>query len=471
MANNQMNISDLTNLTVDELMTGYRVGTIDPVEVMEVTMNQVNKVNGKINALYQVQTDAAMIQAQAAKERFRKGQATKRFEGVPVTIKDSVNAIGMTWNHGAKIHGQGYVAQSDSPPVEKLKQLGAIIVGKGTMPDFGLSGSGVSSLHGIVRNPWGLKWSPGGSSAGNGASMAAGIGMMSVGTDIAGSVRLPACHCGLSALKPTQGMISHLPASDVRSAGPIVRRAADLEPWLRGLGGVHRQDRLSVPVVEPSGGHDFSTAKIAVYRSFGFGPAVEADVLDILEKAEQAIKTISANVERGSLSYDFDAYLPIDDSFKWRGWREYSAKSEQDRSKTPPQMLEWFGEARDWSASRIADMEIGIAKGVEQTNALFDQADFILSPVMPIVSFPADSRGIDEKMPLRHCTFTAPFNQSGHPAVSMPAGTDRRGLPVGIQIAARRFDDIRLVRLAKALEKALWSEGPFDNRWPLEPNE
>lgn len=460
-----MTLQELSRLTIAELLDAYRAGRTDPVEVLTLTFAQIDAVNGAINALYDLQRETAMAEAKTSADRWRAGRPEGALDGVPVTLKDSVHAFGMTWHHGSAAHGKGVKGTKDAPPTEKLKAAGAIIIGKCTMPDYGLSGSGVSSYHGIVRNPFGLAWNTGGSSAGAGASLAAGIGMMSVGSDIAGSVRLPAAHCGLAAIKPTQGMIPHTPASDVRSAGPMARYAADLEPLLRVLGGVHADDRFSVPVTEPQA--PFEGATVAVYEDFGFGPPVEAAVLEVLRNARRAMEGIVAKVVAPETRFDFDAYLPIDDSFKWRGWREYAGAAEALRDETPRQLIDWFRPARNWSAERIAEMEKGIARGVTQATALFGEADFLLTPVMPVVNFPAAERGIDPAMPLRHCTFTAPFNQSGHPAVSICGGFDGRGLPVGVQIVGKRFDDIRLLRLATALEAALWPQGRSD--WPLVP--
>lgn len=464
-----MNVQDLSKLSLAELQLGYAEKRIDPLEVMEITFEQIDSVNGEINALYDLQRDASLAAAKAASTRFHNGTSIGPLDGVPVSIKDSVNAVGMVWRHGSKIHGDGIVATIDSPPVTRLKKAGAIIFGKGAMPDFGLSGSGVSSCHGIVRNPWGKAWNPGGSSAGAGASIAVGIGMMSVGTDIAGSVRLPSSHCGLATIKPTQGMIAHTPASDVRSPGPMVRYAADLEAHLRILGGVDAADRFSVPVTEPHGG--FNDATVAVYEDFGFGPEVEEAVLGALATSRDAIARLVGRVTQKGCRFDFDAMLPMEDSFKLRGWREYASVAEPMRRHTPQPIFDWFREAESWGGDRIARFEAGIAKGVAQTNALFAGADFLLTPVMPVVNFPAEERGPDPSNPVRHCTFTAPFNQSGHPAAAICAGFDSRGLPIGVQIVGRRFDDIRLCRLAAALEREIWGDTLQERDWPLAPRD
>ncbi|HRW16572.1 MAG: hypothetical protein KDJ78_00720 [Rhodobacteraceae bacterium] len=466
-----MNLQELSRLTIAELLAAYRAGVTDPVEVADLTFAQIEAVNGRINALYDLRRDAAMAEAEASARRWKAGRPEGALDGAPVTLKDSVHAVGMTWHHGSAAHGAGVKGAKDAPPTEKLKAARAIIIGKCTMPDYGLSASGVSSFHGIVRNPFGLAWNTGGSSAGAGASLAAGIGMMSVGSDIAGSVRLPASHCGLAALKPTQGMIPHTPGSDVRSAGPMARYAADLEPLLRVLGGVHPDDRYSVPVTEPAAETAAPGAglTVAVYDAFGFGPAVEPAVLEALARARDAIAGLVERVVAPDRRIGWDAYLPLDEALQWRGWREYAAAVADRRDETPRQLVDWFSPARDWTAERIAGIDAGIARAVAEAGALFEGADVLLTPVMPIVNFPAEDRGIDPAMPLRHCTFTALFNQSGHPAVSICGGFDDRGLPVGVQLVGRRFDDVRLVRLAAALEAALWPGGRAAAGWPLAP--
>lgn len=467
-----MDLQTLTSTTVADLVTGYQNRELSPVEVMQLTLAQLEAVNPAINAVYAVDQKHCISQAKAAEKRYRDGQPAGPLDGVPVTVKDSVHATGTYWHHGAAAHGAGRLATKDAPPAEKLRAASAIILGKCTMPDFGLSASGVSSYHGIIRNPWGLDWSTGGSSAGSGASLAAGIGMMSVGSDIAGSVRLPASHCGLAALKPTQGMIAHTPASDVRSAGPMCRHASDLEGLLNILGGVHRDDRFSVPVAPLPDNDSLTNCRVKVIADFNFGPEVEEPVLKILKTAKRCLAGIVSDVVAAPGTYTFDAYLPIDDSLKLRGWQEYINADVHLRERTPERLVDWFKECRYWDQTRISAIEAGITRGISQTNALFDHADFLLTPVMPVVNFPAEHLGVDQTMPLRHATFTAMFNQSGHPAVVIRAGFDDRSLPVGIQLVAKRFDDIRLVRLATALAEQLAGQcSDTLTSWPLSPRE
>lgn len=461
-----MKIEQLSKMSLQELQNAYANRDLSPVEVVQSNLDHTEAVNGKINALYGVRREEALEEAESSEKRFCNGKQIGPFDGVPVTIKDSVNAIGMKWFHGSAVHGDGIVATKDSPPAARLKEAGAVILGKGAMPDFGLSGSGVSSSHGIVRNPWGLKWNTGGSSAGAGASLACGIGMMSLGSDIAGSVRLPASHCGLASFKPTQGVIPHSPASTVRSAGPITRKAADLKAWTRLLNGPHVDDRYSVPLLDTN--RDKQPI-VGASADFGFGPSVETAVMSCFEKVRSVLEDIAGSVRDVDAKAGFDAYLPIDDSLKVKGWQEYFSATPELRQNTPKELFEWFREAEHWTSSKLCTINKGIERSVAHCLHLFSDVDVLLTPVMPIVNFPAERRGIDVTMPLRHTTFTSLFNQSGHPAVSICGGFDGRGLPIGMQLIGKRFDDLRLLDIATKLEAALGIFGSQNRNWPTVP--
>lgn len=461
-----MNIDQLAQTRLRDMQRLLAAREVSPVEIVQASVDQIEDVNIQINALYDLRVPDALAEAKAADERYKNGSPIGPFDGFPVTIKDSVNAVGMRWFHGSAVHGDGVVATKDSPPTTRLKAAGAIILGKGAMPDFGLSGSGVSGSHGVVRNPWGLEWNTGGSSAGGAASLAAGIGMMSVGSDIAGSVRLPASHCGLASLKPTQGVIPHAPASTVRSAGPMTRYACDLQAWTELLQGPDDEDRYSVSLANPFDGQD---PRIGASSDFGFGPAVEPAVQACFDRVKDVLGSLTGPVRDVTARAENDAYLAIDDSLKIKGWQEFANASPEHRCKTPDELYRWFKDAEHWTPAKLAEINRGIEQGVRFCARLFEDVDILLTPVMPIVNFPAERRGIDPAMPMRHTTFTALFNQSGYPAASICAGFDKRGLPIGIQIVGRRFDDLRVLDIATKLEAALDVFGSAHRQWPTKP--
>lgn len=455
-------IDKLATCTIKEILTAYQDRSLSSVQVHEIILAQIAGVNPSINALYDVDPNEVMASAVASAKRWQHNSEIGVLDGIPITIKDSIHAVGKTWHHGSAAHGKGIVGTEDAPPTTKLKQAKAIIIAKCTMPDYGMSASGVSSYHGITRNPWDLSYSPGGSSAGAGASLAAGIGLCSIGSDIAGSVRLPASHCGLAAIKPTQGMIPHIPASEIRSAGIMTRSAQDLEIVLRTIGGIHPLDRFSVPVIDiPSP----EKLKLKFYDSFGFGPQTELAVLQILHAAIDTLAAQPYEIVKGETYYPFDMYAPIDDLFKLRAFNEYQRADAKYRDLTNAKIIDWCIEAKDWTITKSLEIQSGIAKGIEHTQSLFGDADYLITPVMPVVNFPAEQLGPDEAMPLRHSTFTAPFNQSGHPAVVIRGGFDTRGLPVGIQIVGKRFTDIQLIRFACEFERLIRTQ-QADVPWP-----
>src|SRR6185437_5988764 len=193
-----MSITELVKLSLAELTGAYAKGRLSPVEVMNVTLAHAGKVNGAINALTSFHAEEALAEARASETRWRRGAPKGLLDGVPVTIKDSVARRGWPYSHGLKANADIAPSTYDSPPALALMESGAPIFAKTTMPDCGLMASGLSSLFGVTRNPWGLAWNTGGSSSGGGASIAAGVGFVTVGTDIAGSVRLPSGHCGLA---------------------------------------------------------------------------------------------------------------------------------------------------------------------------------------------------------------------------------------------------------------------------------
>ncbi|WP_173007855.1 amidase family protein [Mycolicibacterium sp. P1-18] len=224
----------------------YRNGGLTPVDVLRGTLARIEARNRAVNAMAYVDADGAATAAEAAARRWAAGSPLGPLDGLPVTIKDSVHAVGTPWRHGCAANADLPDSTFDSPPAARLKEAGAVIVGKTTMPDFGMMAAGVSSLYGVTRNPWNPARSTGGSSSGAGAALASGIGFSSVGTDIAGSVRLPAGHCGLVALKPTQGRVPHTAPSTMRSAGPMGRTVDDVMDMFDVLSGDDVRDLWSL---------------------------------------------------------------------------------------------------------------------------------------------------------------------------------------------------------------------------------
>jgi amidase/aspartyl-tRNA(Asn)/glutamyl-tRNA(Gln) amidotransferase subunit A len=374
---------------------------------------------------------------------------------------------GWPYRHGTRPNRDAPPSTFDAPPAARLMEDGAIIFAKTIMPDCGLMASGVSSLHGIVRNPWGLAFSPGGSSAGAGASLAAGIGFLSVGSDIAGSVRLPASQCGLAALKPTQGRIPHLAPDMTRSAGPIARRVADLALVLSTLAKPDDRDCWSLP---PDGiqyedrlDRDLQGVRIGLLTDMGFDPRPEPTVLAALEAAARALEERGAVIEPMPPLFDHDAYAPIDRLLQVRGYTEIESFPEDRRREVAAAVYDWSRAAAAYSAHDHARFLAAIAADRAHVQQAMRPYTYVLAPVLPVVNFPAEAPGLFTDAPLRHANFTAVFNQTAQPAASVHQAFDSRGLPIGVQVIGSRFDDLGVLQIAHAIELGR----PAIHDWPV----
>ncbi len=462
-----MTISELVDFDFRTLTAAYKAGVMSPVEALSATLAHAERVNPRINALFHIAADEAMAAARASELRWRRGEHLGELDGVPVTIKDSVNKAGWPYFHGARPNRDLPVAREDAPPAARLREAGAVIFAKTVMPDCGLLGAGISSSHGIVRNPWRLSANTGGSSAGAGASLAAGLGLMSVGSDIAGSVRLPAGHCGLAALKPTQGLIPHLASDTMRSAGPMARSIIDIAAMLRILARPDSRDCWSLPPTDIDYAaqldRDVKGLKIGVLLDMGFDPRPVPEVVAVVKAAAALLEQGGAHVSEVPPPFDHDAYEAIDRILQIRGYTEIQSFAPERRSEVTPAVFQWSQPGGSYSTTDHANFLKSIAASRMRMEAHVRPYDYVLSPILPVVSFPAEAPGARSDVPLAHANFTALFNQTAQPAAAVRQAFVG-GLPVGVQVSGKRFDDLGVLQVAQFLEKARGSIA-----WPIDP--
>src|ERR1700761_8486374 len=289
-------ITSLHDLSAVDLIAGYKAGQFSPSEVMDDLLEHVAAWEPHIKALYLFDPEGARKAAKASTDRWQKGEPTHTLDGVPVTIKDNIATKGQPVPLGAASVPQ-VPAASDAPPVARLREAGAIIFSKTTMPDYGMLSSGLSSLHPLTRNPWDLTKNPGGSSAGAGAAGAAGYGPLHLGTDIGGSVRLPACWCGLVALKPSLGRVPIDPPYVGRVAGPMTRTVDDAALMMSVISKPDRRDGMSLPP------HDINwkaleksprKLRLGLMLDLGVGQSLEKTVREVVVKAAKAFEAAGA---------------------------------------------------------------------------------------------------------------------------------------------------------------------------------
>jgi aspartyl-tRNA(Asn)/glutamyl-tRNA(Gln) amidotransferase subunit A len=449
---------NLADLTAVDLISRYQQGDLSPVEVIEAVLARVDALEPKLLATYALDPDAARSAARESEYRWRHNEAGP-LDGVPVTVKENIATRGTPVPQGTAAT-ELTPAPGDHPAAARLRNAGAVIFSKTTMPEYGMLSSGVSTFHPLSRNPWNLALTPGGSSAGAAAAAAAGYGPIHVGTDIGGSIRLPAGWCGVVGLKPTHGRIAVGNPYPGRAIGPLTRTPADAALALAVMTGPDRRDQTSLPDVwakTETAPISLKNLKIALLLDGGPGlpvdPEVSAAVLNaaaLLEKGGATIVPIPPILTREMLD-------GLDHFWRVRTANDLRALPEDRRNKVLPEIREWVSNAADYTPFEVLQGYSQIQVIATAVEAAFADYDFIISPVAPITAFPAElaypSR--DPNKPFEHIAFTLPYNMSAHPAASVNCGYSSTGLPIGLQVAAPRFNDEAVLALAAAITDLL----------------
>lgn len=459
-------MTDLMDLSAVELLVHYRRKTLSPSDVFAALEARVAACEPTIRALYAHDPEGARHEAAASTARWALGAPVGPLDGLPVTLKELIATRGVPVPKGTAATDPVPAAE-DAPPAARLREDGAIVFAKTACPDLGMLSSGVSSFHATTRNPWDPTKNPGGSSSGAAAAGAAGYGPLHIGTDIGGSVRLPAGWTGLFGFKPSQGRIPIDPFYVGRCAGPMTRTVADTALVMPTLARPDWRDATSLPPADLPW-HDLrldcAGMRLGLLLDAGCGLTVEDEIAAAVLSAAKAFEA------RGAVLVPVRPVMTramldgLDRFWRARSWSDLADFDEARRAKVLPYILRW--------AERGAEISgVEAVRGFNQTfamrqacAALFRSVDAVLSPTNPIVSFPAEWAGPtnDPDRPLEHIAFTVPWNMADHPAASIHCGLSRSGMPMGLQVVGPRFDDMRVLRLCQAFET--W-RGPIP-AWP-----
>jgi Asp-tRNA(Asn)/Glu-tRNA(Gln) amidotransferase A subunit family amidase len=471
--------SPLHELPALALLDGYRRREFSPVEVAASLLEHVQRWEPRLHALWAFDADAVLAQARASEARWLKGEPLSvgalTLDGVPATLKENIATRGTPVPLGTAAT-ELLPAAEDAPPAARLRELGALLLAKTTMPDYGMLSSGLSSFHALARNPWALGKNPGGSSAGAGAAAAAGYGPLHVGTDIGGSIRLPAAWCGVFGLKPSLGRIPIKPPFAGRVAGPMTRSVADAALLMAALARPDWRDTMSLPhqdlpwldeldALDPQA--LLRGKRIGLLMDAGWGLAVEPEIAAAVQAAARLFEQAGAVVEPMPPFSTRAMIDGMDRFWRLRSWLDISALPPERQQKVLPYIREWAAGAAGVDAAALYQGYSQIAALREAAVAACQPYDFVLSPVSPVGTFAADWAGPtnDPAAPLEHIAFTLPYNMSEQPAASVNCGYDAQGLPIGLQIAGRRFDDIGVLRASRAFELLRGEQRP----WPQPP--
>ena len=462
----------LHDLPAQDLLAAYRQRTLSPVEVTQAVLAHMERWEPHIRATYLLRPEHALAQARQSEARWQRGEPQGLLDGVPVTIKENIATQGDPTPLGTAAVPL-VPAAADAPPAARLREAGAVMVAKTTMPDYGMLSSGLSSFHPLSRNPWDVSKGPGGSSAGGGAAAAAGYGPLHIGTDIGGSLRLPASWCGIFSLKPSLGRIPIDPPYTGRAAGPMTRTVQDAALMMQVLSQPDARDSMSLPYQPIAWGeYDQGVQRLRGLRlglllDAGCGLPVEAEVRAAVEHAARLFEQAGAQV---SLMQPFMTQAMLDgmDHFwRMRSYTDLQALPEAQRAKVLPYIRAWAESAAGMTGTQVFQASQQFHTTRVATVKACSGFDYVLSPVAPMPAFAAElpSPTNDPLRPLEHIGFTVPFNMSEQPAASINCGYTAGGLPIGLQIAGARFDDLGVLQVARAFELIRDPQRP----WPQPP--
>lgn len=462
-------MTDLADFTACQLGQGYRSGAFSPVEAMRAVAARLEVAEPLLAATWAVDMEAAFAEAAAAEARFRAGTPIGPLDGVPVTVKELIATRGVPKPLGTAA-GDLTPMTEDAPPAARLREAGAILWGKTTIPDYGMLSSGLSSFHKLARNPWDVTKTPGGSSAGAGTAAAAGYGPLHVGTDIGGSVRLPAGWCGIYALKPSAGRIPIDPPYIGRAAGPMTRTVADAALMMAALSAPDPRDYMSLPPATIDWGDlglEVKGLRIGLMLSAGCGDAAAPEVRAAVEAAARLFEAAGAEIVPVE-PFLTPAMLDGLDLFWRTRFRDETSHLPAERyGAILPYIRAWMEGAKGADGLAVYRGFDQIIRMMEHGNRHFAEFDFLLSPTSPEPAFPAEwpSPSNDPARPFTHIGFTVAYNMTGQPAASINCGYTAEGLPIGLQIVGRRFDDLGVLRLSAAYEAMRPAQRPWPRPW------
>jgi aspartyl-tRNA(Asn)/glutamyl-tRNA(Gln) amidotransferase subunit A len=454
--------TDIAFLSAGELVAQYRRKSLSPVEASQALLRRLDRLEPAINAFVMVARESALAEARAAEARWLKAAPLGLLDGVPVTIKDLFLTKGWPTLRGSTLIKRDQPWLEDAPPVARLREHGAVLLGKTTMPEFGWKALGDSPLTGITRNPWSLAHTPGGSSAGAAAALAAGIGPLALGTDGGGSIRIPCAFAGLAGLKPSFGRVPHYPPSVfglVAHNGPMARTVPDLALLMNVITGADDRDVYALP---PEG-RDYTDGiedgvkglRIAFSPTLGYA-RVDAEVAASVDQAAHRFAELGADVEIVERVFDdpVAAWLTL----WWAGAaKAMSVYSAEQRRRIDPGL-----EDAAQRGARLSAVDYVTADVVRSTLSLamaefHRRYDLLLTPSVPVPALEAGALLVDpatQKEWVEWAPFSYPFNLTRQPAISVPCGLTKAGLPIGLQIVGRMYDDATVLRAARAFERA-----------------
>ena len=458
-----MDATDLGFTSANELAQLIRRRSLSPVEITRTVLERIERLNHQLGAYVMVHAERGLGEARAAEQAVMAGEPLGPLHGVPISIKDNLWTSGERTTYGSRLLAE-FVAPQDAPSVARLRAAGAVLVGRTNLPEFAWRGSTDNRLFGESRNPWDLTRTPGGSTGGGAAAVAAGLGPLALGSDGAGSIRIPASFCGLVGFKPTFGRVPMYPAAGgnelVAHVCPLARTVRDVGLMMSAIARHDPRD----PFALPDDGVDYRAAcdeslartplRIAWSADLGFAP-VERETREIAETAARAFTEIGVTVDEATPDLgDPSSILRILYGGAQAG--AHAARSAEQKAQMDPDLVAYAEASAGLSVVEYVRAVGARQAMVDALRRFFERYDLLLTPTLCLPAFPLGVVGPSEvagrKVTHLGWTLCYPFNYSGQPAVSVPAGWTASGLPVGLQIVGRRLEDALVLRAAATFE-------------------
>jgi len=441
---------------------------VSPVETLEAALERVERINPAINAIVALDVDGARAAARESEGRLARGEGRGPLEGIVLTVKDNIPVRGLPATWGSRLY-RDFVPERDELPVARLRAAGAVILGKTNVPEFTLEGYTRNPLFGVTRNPWDTALTPGGSSGGAVASVAAGLTPAAIGTDGGGSIRRPASHTGLVGMKPSTGVVARDRGFaqillDMEAVGPLARTVADARLVLDAMAGPCRRDRRSL--LRPRETPAPDPVRVLYVPRFGDSP-LDAEIAASCAAAARALQALGCRVEEGALPFDVEPLTAAWPLFGQVGIAWLLDGVPGAENHVSPKFAEMAARGRALPAPHYlaaVDLLDTFRRTVSDTYRTWD---LIMTPSAAALPWPAEQpfpTAIDarEVGPRGHAVYTGWVNACGHPGISLPCAPSRAGLPIGFQLVGDFGADDLVLEVARRFEAAC----PWDDRWP-----
>jgi aspartyl-tRNA(Asn)/glutamyl-tRNA(Gln) amidotransferase subunit A len=453
---------DLCFRPATDLAADIRSRRLSPVELTQAILARIEALNPRLNCFCTPTPESALAQARAAEDAVMRGQPLGPIAGIPYSIKDLQPTQGVRTMRGSRIF-EDNVPEDTTPLEQRLQAAGGVFLGKTTTPEFGWKGVTDSPVTGITRNPWHLERTPGGSSGGAAAQVAAGLGPLAQGGDGGGSIRIPASFSGIFGLKPTHGLVPYtpIPHNDLLShLGPMTRTVADAALMLNVIAGFDPADRFSQagPKRDYLAGLQGGIKGARVYWSPTLGYAqVDPQVAEATAKAARRFEELGCEVDEGDPGWGdpTDWFIVLYQAAMAGGLADQLPRWE---NQMDPGLVHMVRRGMAYSAVDYLQARIARFAFYDKVRRFFERYDLLLTPATAVTAFPVgrvapDPAKIEAEDLFAWTPFSFPFNATGHPAASVPVGFDRDGLPIGLQIVGQLHADDLVLRAAAAYER------------------